>query len=64
MPAKSEKQRRAMYAAAAGHSTVGIPAKVGREFTRQSPRPVQKANSQKQKVARKGFRQRQREGYE
>ena len=64
MPAKSEKQRWAMYAAAAGHSTLGIPAKVGREFTQQAPRPVQKANSNKQKAARKGFRRRQREGYE
>jgi len=28
----SEKQRRAMYAAAAGRSTLGIPRAVGREF--------------------------------
>lgn len=32
MPPKSEKQRRAMRAAAAGKSTLGIPKKVGREF--------------------------------
>lgn len=32
MPAVSEKQRRAMYAAAEGHSTLGIPQKVGEEF--------------------------------
>ena len=32
MPAKTEKQRRAMAAAAAGKSTLGIPASVGREF--------------------------------
>lgn len=32
MPAVSEKQRRAMWAAAEGHSTLGIPEKVGREF--------------------------------
>lgn len=31
---KSERQRRAMHAAAAGKSTIGIPAKVGREFVR------------------------------
>ncbi len=31
-PPVSEKQRRAMYAAAAGHSTLGIPKSVGEEF--------------------------------
>src|ERR1700726_610273 len=31
-PPVSEKQRRAMFAAASGHSTLGIPRKVGREF--------------------------------
>jgi hypothetical protein len=33
MPPKSEKQRKAMYAAAGGRSTLGIPKKVGKEFT-------------------------------
>lgn len=32
MPPVSEKQRRAMYAAAEGHSNLGIPQSVGREF--------------------------------
>jgi uncharacterized protein len=32
MPAVSEKQRKAMYAAASGNSTLGIPKKVGKEF--------------------------------
>ena len=32
MPNVSEAQRRAMAAAAAGHSTLGIPKKVGAEF--------------------------------
>jgi hypothetical protein len=32
MPIKSEAQQKAMYAAAAGKSTVGIPKKVGKEF--------------------------------
>ena len=32
MPPVSQAQRRAMYAAAAGHSTLGIPQKVGAEF--------------------------------
>lgn len=31
---KSERQRKAMHAAAAGRSTIGIPAKVGKEFVR------------------------------
>ncbi len=33
MPAVSEAQRKAMYAAANGKSTLGIPKKVGKEFT-------------------------------
>ena len=32
MPFESEEQRRAMYAAAAGKSTIGIPQEVGRKF--------------------------------
>lgn len=32
MPSVSEKQRRAMGAAASGNSTLGIPEKVGKEF--------------------------------
>ena len=32
MPPVSEKQRRAMHAAAAGKSKLGIPRKVGKEF--------------------------------
>jgi len=32
MPMESQAQRRAMYAAAAGHSTLGIPKSVGQEF--------------------------------
>ncbi len=34
MPSRSEKQRRAMEAAASGRSTLGIPAKVGKKFAR------------------------------
>lgn len=34
MPLKSEAQRAAMYAAAAGKSTLGIPKKVGAEFVK------------------------------
>jgi len=32
VPSVSKAQNAAMHAAAAGHSTLGIPAKVGREF--------------------------------
>jgi len=35
MPSVSEKQHRAMEAAAHGHSTLGIPEKVGKEFVKQ-----------------------------
>ena len=37
MPIKSEAQRGAMYAAAAGKSTLGIPKKVGKEFVKAGP---------------------------
>lgn len=43
MPAKSQAQFRAMEAAAHGHSTLGIPAKVGKEFVSgQSPKDLPK----------------------
>ena len=38
MPVVSEAQRRAMQAAAHGNSTLGIPAKVGKEFIAASPK--------------------------
>jgi hypothetical protein len=38
MPVKSKAQLRAMYAAAAGHSTLGIPAKVGAEYVAATPK--------------------------
>jgi hypothetical protein len=34
MPSTSEKQRRAMQAAAHGKSTLGIPKSVGKEFVK------------------------------
>jgi hypothetical protein len=37
MPPVSKQQGKAMYAAAAGKSTLGIPKKVGQEFTAGSP---------------------------
>ncbi len=32
MPMKSEAQRKAMFVAAGGHSNIGIPKSVGKEF--------------------------------
>lgn len=37
MPPRSEAQRRAMRAAAAGKSTIGIPKKVGKEYSAADP---------------------------
>ena len=34
MPPRSQAQRRAMYAAAAGKSTIGIPKSVGKKFAK------------------------------
>lgn len=38
MPAKSQQQLKAMYAAAEGRSTLGIPASVGKEFVQATPK--------------------------
>jgi hypothetical protein len=38
MPVVSEAQRKAMGAAASGHSTLGIPEKVGKEFIAATPK--------------------------
>ena len=48
MPSKSDKQKRAMRAAAAGKSTLGIPKKVGREYVK-----ADKAKAAKKKGKRK-----------
>ena len=37
MPIVSEQQRKAMYAAAAGKSTLGIPKSVGKDFVAAGP---------------------------
>lgn len=37
MPIESKAQQRAMYAAAAGKSNIGIPKKVGKEFIKAGP---------------------------
>ena len=48
MPMKSKAQSRAMHAAASGHSTLGIPKKVGKEFVK-----AQHGKSEKGLPARK-----------
>jgi hypothetical protein len=48
MPSKTEKQRKAMQAAAHGKSTLNIPKKVGQEFVK-----ADKAKAGKQGPARK-----------
>jgi len=42
MPSTSAKQARAMRAAAAGKSTLGIPKKVGKEFVKAGIRKPRK----------------------
>ena len=37
MPIESKAQQRALYAAAAGKSTLDIPKKVGKEFVKAGP---------------------------
>lgn len=37
MPIKSEAQQKAMYAATAGKSTLGIPKKVAKEYIKAGP---------------------------
>lgn len=49
MPIKSQAQRGAMYAAAAGKSTLGIPKKVGKEFVKSD-----KGGKLPTKAAKKG----------
>ena len=43
MPYKSDKQRRAMHAAAAGNSTIGIPKDVAKKFVSDSQGRMTKA---------------------
>jgi hypothetical protein len=51
MPIVSEAQRRAMYAAASGNSTIGIPKSVGKDFVAAGPAsknlPQRKTNKPK-----------------
>jgi len=57
MPPRSEAQRRAMRAAASGKSTLGIPAKVGKEFSAADPGghlPKRKKKKRSNQFALKG----------
>lgn len=49
MPSKTEKQRRAMRAAAAGKSTIGIPQSVGKEYARADAKKKKAAKGNKKK---------------
>ena len=49
MPSVSSKQHRAMEAAAHGHSTLGIPASVGKEFVAADKA---KSDEHKKKIAK------------
>ena len=42
MPSKTERQHRAMMAAAHGDSTLGIPKKVGKEFVKADKKKKKK----------------------
>lgn len=57
MPAVSGAQRRAMFAAASGKSTIGIPKKVGQEFADadQGGRLPQYASQAKRDLKRKAL---------
>ena len=49
MPPVSQAQRKAMWAAKAGHSTLGIPQKVGAEFADADPGGKLPTNAKKRK---------------
>jgi hypothetical protein len=50
MPSKTAKQRRAMRAAAAGHSTLGIPPSVGKEYVAADKRATRKKSKAKKRA--------------
>jgi hypothetical protein len=53
MPMRSQAQRGAMYAAAAGNSTLGIPQAVGQEFAESDVGGKLPAKAPKEKVPTK-----------
>lgn len=54
MPIVSEKQKGAMYAAAAGKSTIGIPKKIGKEFVKAGPVSKNLPNKVQKRAAGRG----------
>ena len=54
MPMKSDDQRKAMYAAAAGKSTLGIPKKVGKEFVKAGKAKPNLPNKVQKRAAGRG----------
>lgn len=60
MPLESKAQTRAMYAAKAGHSTLGIPQSVGAEFVAAGPRSSNLPERKGRKRSAKGKSKRRR----
>jgi len=54
MPIKSKAQQGAMYAAAEGKSTLGIPKKVGKEFVKAGPASNKLPNKVNKRAAGRG----------
>ena len=54
MPYKSKAQQGAMYAAASGKSTLGIPKKVGKEFVKAGPATSKLPNKVPKRTAGRG----------
>lgn len=63
MPPVSEKQRRAMFAAASGNSTIGIPKKVGQEFAAADPGGKLPKKAPKKKKGKPSFAGRMSRGF-
>lgn len=63
MPARSKAQLAAMYAAAEGHSTLGIPQQVGAKFVKETPKAKKKSLMSAHQKAATGFRRRTKGGY-
>jgi hypothetical protein len=55
MPARSSRQYGAMQAAAHGHSNLGIPAEVGREFVAKTPKKKRKRYAKEMMMRRRGL---------
>ena len=54
MPYESKAQKGAMFAAAAGKSTLSIPKKVGKEFVKSGPASNQLPNKVQKRAAGRG----------